>query len=139
MHLPPILKCQFIAKSWTESPIHEMKNAGKLSRASIVNTISGDIAAEGILEYLLAYPQTQGAEVPFTGYERIIGTIGSLHGSFVIKHNGIFSPTAGVSGSLEVVRGSGTDDFSGINGKGSITAKAGEHGGEYILELERVG
>jgi hypothetical protein len=139
MYLPQTIKCQFIAKSWTESAFHEMENAGKLSRADIVNTISGELMAEGVLEYLLAYPNTPGAEVPFVGYERIIGAIGSLNGSFVIKHNGTFSPTAGVSGSIEIVSGSGTNDFSGIRGKGKITAKAGEHGGEYFLELERVG
>lgn len=138
MNLPKKIKCEFIAKSWDESPFHEMKNAGKLSRASIINTISGEMTAEGILEYLLAYPITNGVEIPFFGYERIIGTIGSLHGSFVIKHNGIFSPTLGVSGTLDIVIGSGTDDFSGIRGKGSISAKPGEHGGEYFLEIERV-
>lgn len=137
MNLPQTIKCQFIAKSWAEVPFHEMENAGKLSRANIVNTISGELVAEGVLEYLLAYPNTQGAEVPFIGYERIIGTIGSLTGSFVIKHNGIFSPTAGVSGAIEIVSGSGTGDFSGIRGKGKITANAGEHGGEYFLELDR--
>jgi hypothetical protein len=135
MNLPQSIKCQFVAKSWAESPFHEMENAGKLSRANIVNTISGELAAEGVLEYLLAYPNTQGAEVPFIGYERIIGAIGSLNGSFVIKHTGVFSPTAGVSGNLEIVSGSGTNDFSHIQGKGSITAKAGEHGGEYFLAL----
>jgi hypothetical protein len=139
MHLPQTIKCQFIAKSWTESPFHEMESAGKLSRANIVNTISGELVAEGVLEYLLAYPNIQGVEVHFIGYERIIGTIGSLNGSFVIKHNGTFSPTAGVSGTIEIVSDSGTNDFSGIRGKGKITAKAGEHGGEYFLELERVG
>jgi hypothetical protein len=138
MHLPQTIKCQFVAKSWAESPFHEIENAGKLSRANIINTISGELVAEGVLEYLLAYPNTQGADVPFVGYERIIGTIGSLGGSFVIKHNGIFSPTAGVSGTIEIISGSGTNDFSKIRGKGNITAKAGEHGGEYFLELERI-
>ncbi len=138
MHLPKTIKSKFVAKSWAESPFHEMENAGKLSRANIANTITGELVADGVLEYLLAYPNTQGAEVPFIGYERIIGTIGSLHGSFIIKHNGIFSPTAGVSGTIEIVSGSGTNDFSGIRGKGKITARAGEHGGEYFLELEHV-
>lgn len=137
MHLPQTIKCQFVAKSWTESPFHEMENAGKLSRANIVNTLSGELVAEGVLEYLLAYPNTHGAEVTFIGYERIIGSIGSLNGSFIIKHNGSFSPTAGVSGTIEIVNDSGTSDFSGIRGKGKITANVGEHGGEYFLELER--
>ncbi|AMC33880.1 DUF3224 domain-containing protein [Janthinobacterium sp. B9-8] len=138
MNLPKTIQCQFIAKSWAESPFHEMENAGALSRANIINTISGELVAEGILEYLLAYPNTQGTEVPFIGYERIIGSIGSLNGSFIIKHNGIFSPTAGVSGNIEIVSGSGTNDFSSIRGKGKITAQTGEHGGEYFLELEHV-
>lgn len=138
MRLPERIHCQFVAKNWTETPFHEMEHAGKLSRASIVNAISGELVADGVLEYLLAYPKTQGTEVPFIGYERITGTIGSLNGSFVIKHNGVFSPTTGVSGTIEIVNNSGTNDFSGVRGKGKIFAKAGEHGGEYFIEFENI-
>jgi hypothetical protein len=136
MTLPKKIVCQFIANSWSETPFHEIPEAGKLSRASIVNTLSGELTGLGTLEYLLVYPATPGADVQFSGYERIVATLGTLQGSFVIKHEGIFSPATGVSGNLHIVAGSGTGDFSGIRGQGEIIAKAGEHGGSYALNLD---
>lgn len=135
--LPAMVRCQFIAKNWIEAPFHEMDGAGKLSRASIVNTLSGEIEGEGTLEYLLAYPITAGRDIAFIGYERIVGQIGSHKGSLVLEHEGTFSPESGVNGRLAIVLGSGVGDFSGIAGAGSIAAKAGEHGGEYALTLDR--
>ncbi|HQS59046.1 MAG: hypothetical protein B7Y56_15270 [Gallionellales bacterium 35-53-114] len=131
-----IVNCQFVATSWSEVPFHEINGTGKLSRASIRNTLSGGIDAEGVLEYLLAYPSIAGEEVPFIGYERIIGRIETANGSFVIRHDGVFSSTSGVNGKLEIMTGSGTGDFVGITGSGTITAKAGEHGGEYALSIQ---
>jgi hypothetical protein len=112
-----------------------MDGTGKLSRASITNKLSGGIEGEGTLEYLLSYPNLDGNDVPFIGYERVVGQIETFAGSFVLKHDGVFSPTSGVKGKLEIVPGSGTGDFVGIDGNGAITAKAGEHGGEYAITL----
>lgn len=127
--------CQFIAKNWSEAPFHEMNGTGKLSRASITNKLSGGIEGNGTLEYLLAYPNIDGNDVPFVGYERVVGQIGTRAGSFVLKHDGVFSRTSGVNGKLEIIHGSGTGDFVGIGGNGTITAKAGEHGGAYAITL----
>lgn len=134
---PLDIKCQFIAKNWSEIPFHEMDGAGKLSRASITNSLSGEFEGQGILEYLLSYPKTEGSDVPFIGYECIVGRIGTRVGSFAVKHDGAFSPTSGVKGKLEIIPDSGTGDFTGIRGHGTISAKAGEHGGEYSITLEK--
>ncbi len=135
---PKSIKCKFIAKNWSESPFHEMTGVGNLSHANIINALSGDMEADGTLAYLLSYPNIEGGDEPFIGYERIVGRIGSCEGSFVIKHDGTFSPTSGVNGKLEIVPDSGTQGFAGVGGRGFITAKAGEHGGEYTLTLEKV-
>lgn len=129
------VNCQFIATNWSEAPFHEMIGAGKLSRASIANKLSGGLEGDGTLEYQLVYPNIAGIDVPFIGFERVVGQIGTRTGSFVLKHDGVFSATSGVNGKLEVVHGSGTGDFVGIGGEGTITAKAGEHGGEYAIAL----
>jgi len=135
---PLNIKCQFIAKNWAEVPFHEIVGAGKLSRASITNKLSGDVEGEGVLEYLLTYPNVEGGDVPFIGYERIIGRVGTREGSFTVRHDGAFSPTSGVTGKLEIVTGRGTGGFVGIGGTGSISSKAGEHGGEYSLTFINV-
>ncbi|MDW5418492.1 DUF3224 domain-containing protein [Iodobacter sp. CM08] len=130
--------CQTSIKTWSEIPFHEMSEAGKLSRASIVNTLSGDIEGEGVLEYLLAYPKIAGDDVIFTGMERIVAKMAARDGSFVLRHEGVFSASAGVSGSLTIIEGSGSGDFTGIRGQGQINAKKGEHGAEYNLILETI-
>nr|WP_314901584.1 DUF3224 domain-containing protein [uncultured Deefgea sp.] len=134
MTLPTQIQCNFIAQNWAETPFHEMEGAGKLSRASITNTLSGDFVGEGVLEYLLSYPNAAG-DVAFIGYERFVGAVGELKGTFTVEHHGLFSPTAGVSGTLTIVANSGTADFASIAGSGQITAIAGEHGGIYTLNL----
>ncbi|MDC8756092.1 DUF3224 domain-containing protein [Janthinobacterium fluminis] len=134
---PLTLSTNFVAASWAETPFHEMADAGKLSRATIVNTLSGGIEGEGTLEYLLAYPAVPGADVAFVGYERIVSAAAGREGSFTMKHEGCFSPLFGVSGALNIVAGSGTGVFAGLGGSGVIKAKAGEHGGEYCLTLDK--
>ncbi len=134
---PVSITSQFTAKSWAETPIGEIAGAGKLSRATIVNALTGGIEGEGTLEYQLAYPAVAGGDVPFIGYERIVSLAAGREGSFTIKHDGCFSPLAGVSGKLDIVAGSGTGVFAGVSGSGVIKAVAGEHGGEYCLTLER--
>ena len=81
-------------------PLTNATGAGKLSRASIVNTLQGDIEGEGVLEYLLSYPSEAGAAVEFIGYERLVGSVQGRVGSVVLEHRGTFSPVDGVRGTL---------------------------------------
>ncbi|STQ91639.1 DUF3224 domain-containing protein [Iodobacter fluviatilis] len=134
--IPSKISIQFTASNWSEVAFHEHADAGKLSRASISNTLSGELTGEGVLEYLLSY--TNDRDVAFMGYERIMGKIAGYEGSFVLRHDGVFSSTEGVSGTLSIEAGSGTADFSGLTGNGKIQAKAGEHGGIYTLQLSSV-
>ena len=127
------LTLQFMTTSWTETPFHELPGAGKLSRASVTNALSGGLQGEGVLEYLLAYPAAEGGEVAFVGYERVSGQSEGRCGSFVLRHEGVFSRTDGVHGTLQIVPGSGAGDFAGMNGAGTISARAGEHGGVYVI------
>jgi hypothetical protein len=131
---PALLVCQFQAKQWNELAFDERTGTGKLSRASIVNTLRGDIEGEGVLEYLLSYPNEAGAAVEFIGYERLVGSVQGRVGSMVVEHRGTFSPVDGVHGTLVVRPGSGTGAWAGLRGAGTIRAKAGEHGGEYRLQ-----
>lgn len=130
---PTSITCQFIARKWEEEPIEILVGAEKISRASIINVLTGDIEGESTLEYRLHYPAIAGDEVPFAGEEHIVGRIGLNKGSFILTHEGKFSPKNGVSGQLVIKAGSGTGDFEEIEGSGTIIAKAGEHVGTYAL------
>lgn len=132
---PSLLVCQFQARQWNELAFDERTGTGKLSRASIVNTLQGDFEGEGVLEYLLSYPSEAGAAVEFIGYERLVGNVQGRAGSMVVEHRGTFSPVDGVHGTLVVRPGSGTGAWVGLSGAGTIRAKAGEHGGEYRLQV----
>jgi hypothetical protein len=134
--VPSQIAVQFVASSWAEVAFHELAGAGKLSRASITIRLSGELEGEGVLDYLLSYPVTKGAPVTFVGYERIVGRIGALQGSFVLLHDGVFPKNAGVTGRLDVVPSRGTGAFADLHGVGEISAKVGEHGGVYALTLD---
>ncbi len=130
------VNCTATGKSWDEVSFHDMEGAGKLSRASIVNALAGEIEGEGVLVYLMSYPASAGADVPFIGYERIIGRIGARSGSFTVQHDGVYSATSGVHATLRVAAGSGTGGFAGVSGSGTAEVKAGEMVGVYTLALE---
>ena len=129
------LSIQFAAKQWTEAVVHELADAGKISQANISNTLCGDLEGEGFLSYVLSYAAVPGSDVPFMGYERVVGRMAEREGSFVLQHVGMFSVAIGVQGRLTVVPGSGTGGFSTLSGGGEIVALPGAHGGHYALEL----
>ncbi|KUM03747.1 DUF3224 domain-containing protein [Chromobacterium subtsugae] len=135
-HLAVSLSCRFDVGSWSEQLLQQTEGAGELKRASIVNALSGSLEGQGWLEYQLLYPADEGGEVSFIGYERVVARWGERQGSLVLRHDGVYSAAAGVSGSLRVMPGSGSGDFAGLSGDGRIVARAGEHGGEYLLTLQ---
>lgn len=78
----------FKITSWDEKPFAEVAGGGKLTRASVIKTYTGEIQGTGTLEYLMAYRLDGNAD--FFGYERFIGQIGERTGSFVLQHQGVF-------------------------------------------------
>ena len=79
---------RFAIKSWDEKPYSEGPDQPKLTRASVIKTYTGDIEAEGQVEYLMMY-RTDGS-ASFVGLERIVGKIGDKAGSFVLQRTGVF-------------------------------------------------
>ncbi len=74
----------FEVKSWTEAAYDD--DGPKLTRASVVKTMHGDIEGEARTEYFMMYRNDGSAS--FVGFERIIGRIGNRKGSFVLQHIG---------------------------------------------------
>ncbi len=107
----------FTPKTWDEKPYKEMNTGRKLTRVQAVFTYSGDLAAEGTVDYLMAYnPDGTGS---FVGLEHIVGSIGDQVGSFVTQHTGVFDPNS-VTYQWEFVPGSGTDGLDGLLGAGDL-------------------
>jgi hypothetical protein len=120
----------FKVVSWDEKPFSEEVGGGKLTRASVKVAYTGDIEAEGLIEYLMAYDE-EGSSV-FYGFERVTGKIGDKSGSFVLQHNGTFENGMMVQSS-NVFEGSATGDLVGLSGERLL--KAG-HQADYPFEFD---
>ncbi|QEL57447.1 DUF3224 domain-containing protein [Chromobacterium paludis] len=135
-HTAVALASTFRTTQWQEQVMQQTEGGSELKRASIVNELSGPLQGEGRLEYQLMYPVKEGGDVVFTGFEQVVASWGDLQGSFVLRHDGVYSQVSGANGSLTVVPGSGSGDFISLRGEGQLVANAGEHGGEYRLTLK---
>ena len=125
---------RFTIKSWEEKPYSEGEGIPKMTRASVVKAFTGDIDAEGRVEYVMMYRSDGSAT--FVGLERITGRLGNKSGSFVLERTGVFEGGQAKE-SYSVVPGSATGDLRGLVGDG--TSSVG-HGTEYpfVLNYEMV-
>ena len=97
--------------------------AGKLTRATVKKSYSGDVSGTSVTQWLMAYASDGTAT--FVGLERIDGTIttsegtssagGTLTGTLVLQHVGTFRDGARQA-DLTVIDGSSGGDFVGTTG-----------------------
>ena len=120
----------FKIASWDEKPFAEVEGGGKLTRASVIKSYSGEIQGTGTLEYLMTYRMDGSAD--FLGYERFVGRVRDRSGSFVLQHHGVFADGKAKETSL-VVAGSGTGGLAGLKGKSEFSAT---HEQEYPVTLD---
>jgi hypothetical protein len=116
-------------KQWDEKPFHEEAGAGKLTRASIAKSYSGDLEGDGTLEYLMAYGATV---VTFVGLERVTGQLGGRSGSFVIQITGAYVNGA-PNESFTVLANSATGELAGLRGSGQFGPGPNE---SYLMTFE---
>lgn len=114
-----VANATFGFNSWDETPYVEVDGEIKLARASITNTIAGDIEGESNLCYLMAYLPDGSAS--FVGHEHVTGRIGDRSGTFVLKHEGLFV-NGQARGSLQVIPGSASGELVGLTGSGTYVA-----------------
>lgn len=120
----------FEVTSWDETPAKELDGALKVSVASIGQRFSGGIEADTVADTVMTYRDDGTAD--FLGYQRVVGQIGGRKGSFVLQSIGTYDGNEARS-EISVVPGSGTEDFAGIDGKGSSSAPRGSSG---IFQLD---
>ena len=96
----------FTLDGWDEATYEELAAGRKLTRASVKQTFSGDIAGDGAVEWLMAYRPDETAD--YVGLQRITGMLGGRSGSFVLSTAGTFDGQA-ATGTWTVLTGSGTD------------------------------
>ena len=113
---------KFTIDSWDERLYHEAANGGKLTRAHVKQTFSGDIEGQGEVQWLMCYRPDRTAD--FVGLQHFTGRVGERSGSIVLETRGTFDGQA-ATGPLRIVPGSGTDELSGISGDGELRAPLG--------------
>ena len=111
-------------------PYEEPAAGPVLSRIHVEESFSGDIEADGVVEFLQA-AQPDGT-ASFVGIERVTGTIAGRSGTFLLQDSGTVAGGI-VSGDWFVVPGSGTGDLTGLRGTGGFRANLGE-GAEITLD-----
>jgi hypothetical protein len=124
------LTTSFEIASWDESPFDEGDGLGKLTRASVGRTYSGDIDGESVTEWAMAYRLDESAT--FVGIERIRGRIAGRDGSLVLQHVGEFRDGA-ARAALTVVADSGSGELAGVSGEGQFVA---DPKGSMTLQLQ---
>lgn len=95
-----------------------------LVRIHVEETFTGDIAGDGVVEFLQA-GRADGSGA-FVGIERVTGTVAGRSGTFLLQDAGTLEGNV-VSGDWFVIPGSGTGDLAGLRGEGGFRANLGEN------------
>jgi hypothetical protein len=123
-------KGAFELASWDENTYEELDDGGKLTRASVTQTFTGDVSGEGAVEWLMCY-QSDGT-ARFVGLQSVHGVLGDKKGSFVLETEGEFDGKMALW-SASVVPGSGRGELEGLTGKAKFGAI---HGPKAEFELD---
>ena len=115
----------FELRSFDETEVARTDNGGRITRATITRTLTGDIDGEAVWETVMAYDADGRAAI--VGLERVTGRIGHREGSFLLTTTGTFDGAL-MRSTTEVLRGSGTGALSGLMGSGSTEAPHGPTG-----------
>ena len=127
-----LTKATFKIISWDEEPFDEPEDGPKLTRAHIKKSFHGDLSGTGNLMYVMTYLDSGAAS--FTGFEKVVGSLGERTGSFVLQHTGSYDGEE-ARAEYEVVPGSGTNELAGLSGNGGFSAgDADEH--DMTLDYE---
>jgi hypothetical protein len=94
-----------------------------LTRIHVEESFSGDIAGDGVVEFLQAARADGSAS--FVGIERVTGELGGRRGTFLLQDAGTVQDSI-VSGDWFVIAGSGTRELTGLRGEGGFRANLGE-------------
>ena len=94
-----------------------------LTRIHVEESFTGDITADGVVEFLQAARGDGSAS--FVGIERVTGQLARRRGTFLLQDAGTVQDQI-VSGDWFVIPGSGTGELAGLRGEGGFRANLGE-------------
>ena len=119
-------KASYSVKKCEEATIREIAGSMKISKASVIYQLNGDLEGTASVEYLMFYrhfdPKDQhNASAMYVGLIHFDGTLSGKSGSCVLEDTGTFE--AGQANSqLRILEGSGTGQLDRIYGTGLYVA-----------------
>jgi Protein of unknown function (DUF3224) len=123
-------KGEFVHTSWDEETYVERDGDRKLTRASVAQDVSGDLAGTAQVQWLMSYGHDGTAH--FVGLQQVEGVIDGRQGSVVLETIGDFDG-AEAAWTAKILEGSGTGDWAGMRGEGRFRAP---HGPKASFTLE---
>ena len=117
---------------WDEEPYDEPEDVPKLTRVHVKRSFAGDLSGTGNLMLVMTY--LDSGIVSFTGFEKVVGSLGGRTGSFVLRHTGVHDGQ-GATAEHDVVSGSGTGELAGLAGTGGYSA-GDEEESDMALDYE---
>jgi hypothetical protein len=107
-----------------EPEVYDQPSEGPtLTRIHVEESFSGDIEADGVVEFLQSANADGSAS--FVGVERVSGRLAGRTGTFLLQDQGTVEGEL-VKGEWFVVPGSGTGELAGLRGTGGFQANLGE-------------
>lgn len=128
----PTVRGTMHVTSWDEQTYEERGEGAKLTRASVVMNVTGELAGDAGTVWLMSYRPDGTAR--FVGLQRVNGTIGDRQGGFVLDSLGEFDGKVAAA-DVTIVPGSGTAGFAGIRGGGRFEAPMGSEA-TFLLDYE---
>jgi hypothetical protein len=113
----------FKVTSWDEKACDEGWDGAKVTRASVTQTVSGDIEGEARVEYLMIY--LNGGSATFLVTVRVAGQLDGRSGSFVLEGKGTYADGSAKC-AFSVVPGAGSGGLAGLRGMGNYSATHAE-------------
>ena len=114
----------FKVTSWDEKPCDEGWGGTKVTRASVTQTVSGNIEGEARVEYLMIY--LKGGSATFLVTVRVAGKLDGRTGSFVLEGKGTYADGSATC-NFSVVPGAGSGELAGLRGTGNYAAGHAEY------------
>lgn len=116
-------------RTYEPAAYDEQAEGPVLSRIHVAESFSGDIAGDGVVEFLQA-ARADGSS-SFVGIERVTGAVAGRSGTFLLQDAGTVDGDI-VSGDWFVIPGSGTGELAGMRGEGGFRANLGKDAEVYL-------
>ena len=81
-------RATFKIVSWDEEAFDEPEDGPKLTWAHVKKSFHGDLSGTGNLMYVMTHLENGNAS--FSGFEKVVGSLGGRTGSFVLRHTGSY-------------------------------------------------